>query len=113
MTSDLFKVCVNIPSEYREDLISALDGISFPFGTKYDRVFTFFDVTGTWRSLDGSEPFNGAVGEITLAAEIRIEFVISEDDVKAVINGILSVHPYEEPVIEITKLIDWRNLIDS
>lgn len=77
----------------------------------YDMVFSLADVTGMWRPLDGSDPYNGKIGSLTTAEEIRVEFAVREGDLKRVIESIVSVHPYEEPAIDIIPMIAWKSII--
>ena len=53
-----------------------------PMYPGYDRAFTIIPVKGTWRTLEGSHPYNGKVGEITVADEVRIEFAVHSKDLK-------------------------------
>ncbi|MCL2317809.1 MAG: hypothetical protein FWC44_01960, partial [Methanomassiliicoccaceae archaeon] len=77
----------------------------------YDRAFTIIRSQGTWRSLEGSHPYDGEVGKISVAEELRIEFAISAEDLTEVVQAIRDVHPYEEPAIDIVPMILWKDVI--
>lgn len=62
--------------------------------------------TGYFLPLEGATPAIGAVGKISQAAEVKIEFICSSEKVKSVIAAIKGAHPYEEVPIEIYPLID-------
>ena len=82
-----------------------------PLYPGYDRTFTYSRVTGTWRPLPGSSPFKGTVGEIEIAEEIRLEFVVKGKDVKSVVDLINDIHPYEEPAIDIVPAVCGKDVI--
>jgi hypothetical protein len=57
------------------------------------------DGNETWRSEEGSHPYNGIIGEISVAKTVRIEMQCPEDKVAGVIKLTSSlglVHRQEE-----------------
>jgi hypothetical protein len=72
----------------------------------YGRVAAVLDGYGTWRSEEGAHPYNGVIGEVTVAKSVRVEMQCPEDKVADVIKAVRALHPYEEPVIELVKLED-------
>jgi len=111
MEPKAYKISVAIPAEFRDELLDAVNSSMRQLYPGYDRAFSITRTEGTWRSLEGSDPFIGKVGEITTAEELRIEFVIAADDLKKVISAIRKVHPYEEPGIDILPMILWKDVI--
>ncbi|MDR3206193.1 MAG: divalent cation tolerance protein CutA [Candidatus Methanoplasma sp.] len=107
-TKQLFKISVNIPEEFADALMDAVTAAMNPVFPNYDRVFATSRVTGTWRPLPGAKPYDGSVGEITKAEEIRIEFRTTEKDLSAVLRKIKEIHPYEEPVVDVDAATDWN-----
>jgi len=106
----IFKMVVFVPEEYLESLMdSVTESISSAY-PNYARTFSYSRVTGTWIPLGGSDPFIGTHGKKEIAEEIRLEFIVLEKDVKAAVNAIRSVHPYEEPAIDIIETLDWHSL---
>jgi hypothetical protein len=109
-SSDYYKIVVYIPENHADKLMDGITGCIKPMYPGYDRVFTITPVKGTWRPLDGSNPYDGRVGEISTADETRIEFAVHGDDLKSVIERIVSIHPYEEPAIDIFPMIGWKTV---
>jgi Uncharacterized protein conserved in bacteria len=109
---DIFCVSVNIPDEFADILMSSLNEIIAPVYPNYDMTFTILKVMGTWRPLEGSKPYDGDIGVITTARETRIEFPVTEHDLPRVVGKIVDIHPYEEPAILITPMLDWKKFID-
>ena len=60
--------------------------------------------TGRFRPLAGANPAIGQVGELEQVEEERIEVTCDRELVEDVIKAIKSVHPYEEPVIDVYSL---------
>ena len=108
---ELFSISVNVPDEFADALMSSLNEIITPVYPGYDMAFTILKVTGTWRPLEGSDPYNGEIGVITTAEETRIEFPVTEHDLRNVVKKIVEIHPYEEPAILITPILDWKKFI--
>ncbi len=109
--TEVYKIGVNIPGEFLDRLMDEVTASIEPLYPKYDRTFMYWPVKGTWRPLDGADPFDGKVDEISVADEIRIEFAVRDDYLKAAVEAIVRVHPYEEPAIDIIPMVGWRELI--
>jgi len=92
-------------------MMDAISASIRPTSPGYDSVFSIQRSTGTWRSLEGSNPYNGKVGDITVADEMTLSFDVFKWDLKNVIRAMVECHPYEEPAISITRLIDWKRFV--
>lgn len=110
MNCDFLKICVNIPPEFSDRVMDEINNVMTAMYPGYDRTFTSYPVTGTWRPLNGSRPYKGEAGRIETADEIRIEFAIHPQDLEGVISTIRRIHPYEEPAIDILPMIGWKNI---
>lgn len=99
------KVEVLLPEEYIEELRNKLNDLGAITVGKYDHVISYSVVQGFWRPLVGSMPFNGDVGEISSGTECKMEFKCLYENIEKVKNIIKSIHPYEEPVINIMPLL--------
>lgn len=102
---------VRIPEDHSERLMDAIGDIVTPLYPGYDRCFSIVRSTGTWRSLEGSDPYDGEVGEITVAEELTIEFVCSDSEIRDVLRAIERIHPYEEPSVDVIPCIGWRSFL--
>ncbi len=70
----------------------------------YDNCSFTVEGDGTFRALDGANPFVGSIGKVHTQREQRTEFLVCEKDLRCVINAIISAHPYEEPAYDIIRL---------
>jgi len=111
--TEVYKIGVNIPREFLERLMDEITSSTEPLYPKYDRTFMYWPVKGTWRSLPGADPYDGAIGEISVADEMRVEFAVRGDCLEPAIEAIVRVHPYEEPAIDVIPMIGWRDVIRS
>ncbi len=59
---------------------------------------------GTWIALKGSKPFKGRLNKREMSQEAKIETTCEKAVCARVVKIIRSIHPYEEPVIEIYPL---------
>lgn len=57
-----------------------------------------------------ADPLIGKPGEFEVVDEEQVEVTCDRDRVKQVIAALRKVHPYEEPIIEITPLLSERDL---
>jgi hypothetical protein len=110
---DIYKIGVNIPGEFLERLMDSVNDVMEPLYPNYDRTYMYWPVKGTWRPLPGANPYNGTVGKIEVADEMRIEFAVKEKDLEKVVRTIAEVHPYEEPAIDVIPMISWKRLTAS
>lgn len=107
-----YKVGVNVPPGIERDVMDAVDAVVQPLYPGYRRCFSWWTVRSTWTPMDGSHPFIGTPGEAEETNEVRIEFAVREDDLKAAVSAIRRVHPYEEPAIDVIPMVPWKNVLE-
>jgi len=95
-----FKVQTYIPESHLNLVKEELNKIITPIFPHYDFVFSWHPVNGSWRPLAGSNAYQGEIGKIEIATEMKLEFTIVESDLQNVFATIKKFHPYEQPVIE-------------
>jgi dinuclear metal center YbgI/SA1388 family protein len=59
---------------------------------------------GTFRGAPGSNPAMGAPGEFEEVDEIRLETLVNQADLAAVVSALRAVHPYETPAFDLIPL---------
>jgi len=102
------KLEIFIPETHLSVLRSALQTVGAGRFGNYDSCLAYSKVTGSWRSLPGSQPYLGAEGEMTEEKEIKVEVNILMEDLDKTLNAIYEVHPYEEPLINVIPLLNRR-----
>ncbi|WP_432218689.1 NGG1p interacting factor NIF3 [Pseudomonas kribbensis] len=63
--------------------------------------------TGQFRPLDGSQPFIGETGRVERVEEWKVELVVGDEFIRAVVAALKLSHPYETPAYEVWRLEDF------
>lgn len=106
MTFATVKIETFIPEEFIDNLRFELNAIgALTIDGKYDNCMSVSKVMGSWRALEGADPFLGKVGELCEAYEMKVEFVCRFELYKAAVEIIKAVHPYETPVINVLPML--------
>ena len=100
------KIEIYVPKEYITALRNELNKVNACRIGDYDNVMSITNVRGYWRPLEGTNPFNGEVGQVCKGEECKIEIRCRREYVKAAIKVIREIHPYEEPLINIIPIIN-------
>ena len=99
-----FKLEIFIPEKHFADLRKALQSADAGHIGNYDCCLSYSRVIGTWRPLPGTDPFIGEEGKISEEEELKVEVTVKGDRLDETIEAIKTVHPYEEPVINVIEL---------
>ncbi len=103
----MVKIECFIPEEYVMRLKDELNKIGALMSDGcYDYCMAVSTVKGSWRPLEGANPYMGKAGEICEAQEAKIEFTCKEELYRTAVETIKSVHPYEKPVINVIPLLN-------
>jgi hypothetical protein len=70
----------------------------------YERCSWYTEGTGTFRGGEGTDPTIGEAGREQRTPELRVETVIPDDRVEAVVAALVAVHPYEEVAYDLYPL---------
>ncbi len=100
------KLEIYIPDEFVPALREALAAAGAGIIGKYDHCCSVTPVRGYWRPLEGADPYDGKVGQVSEGRECKVEVNCPREITPRVIRAIRDVHPYEEPLINILPLLD-------
>ena len=98
------KLEIFIPESHITQVRDALVEIGVGVIGKYDYCFAISQVQGSFRPLEGANPFDGKVGEITFSVESKLEVNCRRELVEEALAAVRRSHPYEEPLINIFPL---------
>lgn len=59
---------------------------------------------GRFKPLEGAKPAIGKMNKIESVPEVRIETICDQNNLASVLRAIKTIHPYEEPAVDIYKL---------
>jgi dinuclear metal center YbgI/SA1388 family protein len=102
---DLVKLSVFVPKGYEERVMHALFSFSGFIGNYSDCSFQTGGI-GTFKPLQGAEPFLGEIGKREYTEEIRLEVLLRKGDLNAAVKSLLAAHPYEEPAFDLYPLLN-------
>lgn len=104
-TSSHFKLTVFVPHDQVDQVLEAcFNAGAGQVGDNYKDVSYSVSGQGHFTPTAGANPTIGQVDQADSVDEERIEMLVTEDDISAVIQAIKESHPYEEPVYDIYKL---------
>ncbi len=98
------KLEIFAPQEFALKIRDELAKIGVGVIGNYDHCVAIYPVQGYFRPLPGANPFDGEVGKIKETVEYKIEVNCKRELVNDAIRAIRSVHPYEEPLINVVPL---------
>ncbi|MDR6414247.1 hypothetical protein [Pseudarthrobacter sulfonivorans] len=106
--SQLHALVIYVPDTHYEALLSAIGDAGAGRIGNYSHCSFVVPGTGRFTPLPGAEPFIGAVGAGEQVPEIRVECVVEEEMLDAVVLALRAAHPYEEPAFMTWPVDDWR-----
>lgn len=98
------KIVVTVPVTYADALRETIGRAGA--GRIGNYAFCSFSIKGIgcFKPLEGAHPAIGEIGKMETVDEERIEVTCACELVDTVVSAIKSMHPYEEPVIDIYTL---------
>ncbi len=103
-TEKLYKIVVFVPRGYEEEVRNAMAEAGAGWIGDYSHCTFNLEGTGTFKPLEGSNPFIGEKGKVEEVLEIRLETVVTGEDRGKVINNMVKAHPYEEVAYDLYPL---------
>ena len=100
----LYKIVVFVP----EDSLSVVRNAMYEAGAgwigKYSDCGFFLKGNGTFKPLEGTNPYIGQKGKLEIVDEYRLETVVPENLLNSVIQSMIKAHPYEEVAYDVYRL---------
>ena len=104
----LHALVVYVPATHTGILLSALGAAGAGQIGDYSHCSFVTPGTGRFTPRPGASPFIGEVGKSATVDEDRIECVVEEELLDAVILAVRAAHPYEEPAFMSWPVDGWR-----
>lgn len=98
------KLAVFVPADRVEDVRNAVSEAGAGWIGNYSHCTFMTPGTGTFKPLEGSNPYIGEKGEIEQVKEIKLETIVSAGSLNTVIQAMLKAHPYEEVAYDLYPL---------
>ncbi|WHF52143.1 Nif3-like dinuclear metal center hexameric protein [Chryseobacterium gotjawalense] len=100
----LHQLNVFVPRDFSEKVKNALFGAGAGNIGFYDECSFAVSGSGTFRPIDGAEPFSGKIGIRENADEVMISVIYESYKKNQIITAMKSAHPYEEVAYQIIQL---------
>ena len=71
----------------------------------YERCSWYTDGTGTFLGGTGTDPSVGRTGRDQRVMELRVETVVPQERIDAVVSALREAHPYEEVAFDLYPLL--------
>jgi dinuclear metal center YbgI/SA1388 family protein len=98
------KLVVFVPLESVEAVREALAGSGAGWIGGYRDCAFMMQGTGTFRPLEGTNPYLGRTGELSRVEETRLETIIPARMAGSAVQAMLAAHPYEEVAYDLYPL---------
>lgn len=103
-TESLVKLVVFTPVDYVQQVVDALSEAGAGHIGNYSHCTFQSPGQGTFKPLEGTNPFIGTQDKIEHVDEMKIETIVRESDLQDVIEAMTEAHPYEEVAYDIVSL---------
>ena len=103
----MYKLTVFVPDEALEQVKSALFAAGAGSIGNYEQCCWQVLGTGQFMPLVGSTPHIGEQNTLESVNEWRVEMVVDDASITAVITALKSAHPYETPAYDVIKVLGF------
>jgi len=100
----LKKLCTFVPAAQVDAVSTALFNAGAGHIGRYDQCSFRHTGEGTFRGLEGANPFVGTVGDLHREAEWKLEVLYPSHLESVILNTLRSAHPYEEVAYDLIPL---------
>jgi len=101
---ELYKLVVFVPEDSLEKVQKAVFSAGAGWIGNYSDCGFSVKGNGTFRPLEGTNPYIGQTGVFETVHEYRLETVVPGGRLKEVVKNMLEAHPYEEVAYDIYRL---------
>jgi len=95
------KIVVFIPNDHVEAVTNAMTTAGAGIIGNYEACSFQSRGTGTFRPLDGADPYSGEVGKLQHEDEVRVEMISPAWKTPAVLSAMIDAHPYDEVAYDV------------
>jgi len=100
------KIVVFVPAGFEDQVRSAMSENGAGHIGNYSDCTFQLSGTGTFRPLEGTNPFIGTQDQLEKVEEYRIETIVPQEKVEQVLFAMVKAHPYEEAAYDLYPLLN-------
>ncbi len=102
----MYKLVIFVPESHLQQVKTAMFEAGAGKIGNYDQCCWQIQGTGQFRPLADSNPHTGTQGKLEIIDEWRIETVVDDKHIQAVITALKKAHPFETPAFDVIKMVD-------
>lgn len=106
---ELYKIAAYVPGTHINEVREAFNIGGAGHIGNYSHCTFQSAGQGTFKPLEGTNPYIGTKNELEMVDEFKIESIVQEEKLPQVIRAIMDAHPYEEPAYDIFPLKNKGN----
>lgn len=103
----MYKLAFFVPDSHVEEVKAALFAAGAGRIGAYEHCAWQTLGQGQFRPMENSQPFLGQTGELERVEEWRVELVVADALICAVVAALKQSHPYETPAYEVQQMLDF------
>ena len=103
----MYKLAFFVPASHVETVKTAVFAAGGGRIGNYDSCAWQVPGQGQFRALDGNQPYLGQEGQVEMVEEWKVELVVADELIVAVVAALKLSHPYETPAYEVWLLADF------
>ncbi|RYG74717.1 Nif3-like dinuclear metal center hexameric protein [Lentibacillus lipolyticus] len=100
-TEKLIKIAVFVPNTHADDVREAMGQQGAGHIGDYSHCTFQSAGQGTFKPLEGSNPYIGSEGSLEFVDEVKLETIIPEQNLSSVVEAMIAAHPYEEAAYDL------------
>lgn len=100
----LYKVVIFVPKSHRRSVMDAMSEAGAGHIGNYSHCTFQTEGQGTFKPLEGTNPYIGSQDELEFVDEVKIESIVEAGILDKVVNSMVDAHPYEEAAYDIFPL---------
>ena len=93
----MVKLCFYVPVDAAEHVKAAVFASGAGTIGNYESCCWQVEGQGQFKPLAGAQPAIGQVDQLETVAEVKIEMVCTDRQIKTAVKALIAAHPYEEP----------------
>src|SRR5699024_11052181 len=99
-----FKIAVFVPVSDMEKVLDALSKSGAGHIGNYSHCTFQSKGQGTFKPLEGTNPYIGSKGTLEIVDEVKIETIVPNNKLSKAIQEMIKTHPYEEVAYDVYTL---------
>ncbi|HLR03865.1 MAG TPA: Nif3-like dinuclear metal center hexameric protein [Virgibacillus sp.] len=100
-TEALYKIVFYVPESHEDTFRETIGNSGAGHIGNYSHCTFQSSGQGTFKPLEGTNPYIGSTNELEKVNELRMETIVKQTDLARVIDELITKHPYEEPAYDI------------